>query len=287
MYIPLSRSIGIITYDSEYYFDARQPLYKEVTIVFPPTININVFALDINNVKMINVYFELHLISNNQTITYRGFTNSDGVLKLLNVLEGNYTVVASFKDLVQDGTFSINNMTKDYSLKFFISFTNYNQLDFLHLNAFRNIKIENPSQYVQTFLQSTFSIITMIIGVFITIFLMFLSMESIITFPLYQHRSDINTLRLIGASNQQISLVVSLKLAIYSFIGSLLGILSSNIVLFSVSSVGNSNFGGLIFSPKFSPSLTLLSVLFIFVMTFIISYLYLLRSLLPSFSKRM
>ena len=236
---------------------------------------------------MSNVFMELHVKSDNVNLVYRGYTNNDGLVKFLYVVQGNYTIDASFRDLVQQEHLTINQSMSNYYLQFYINIKTINENNYLHYNAFRQIKIDNPSQYVQTFLQSTFSIfvITMLIAVFITIFFMFLSMESIITFPLYQHKSDINSLRLLGASKQQISIVLSLKLAYYSFFASFLGIITSTVLLFSVSSIGSSNFGGLIFSPKIDPIFTIISVIFIFVITFIISYNYLQRSLLPILGK--
>ena len=287
IYLPLSKTIGIITFNSENYFIGTTPSYVEVNLVFPPLMNINVIPLDINGLRMSNVYIMLHNLDTGQNIDFRGYTDSSGVLKIMYVLQGNYSVTASYKDLVQTTTFNINDPNLNYYVHFYINVVSLNANDYLHFNSFRNVKIQNPSQYVQTFLQSTFSIflVTMIIAVFITILLMFLSMESIITFPLFQHKADIHSLQLLGASDNQLAIVLSLRLAYYSFFASFFGILTSYFILFSVSSIGSSNIGGLIFSPQFNPFITILSVVFIFIITFIISFFYLKRSLLPTLNK--
>jgi hypothetical protein len=288
LFLPVTPKIGISTLYSEYYFFAAFSTYVELNLTFPTFADLFIDSFDIEDQIISDVFVQLFFESENSfNLLHEGFTDNTGHLLFLNILQGNYKYIATYRDLTQEGYFSITNSSISFSITFFINIVNIKGQEYLHFNAFRNIKIDNPSEYIQSFLSTTLGIflITMIITVFITIFLMFLSIESIITFPLYQHKDDINSLRMAGGTNFQIATVLSLKLAYYSFFGSLLGVISSSVILFSISSIGTSNFGGLIFQPIVNPFFSLLTISFIFLITFIISFNYLVRRLLPDLVK--
>ena len=279
--IPLVDSITITNGFFEHTFIINQSQIVQLSFLHIKTSSITFNVIDLNGVPIPNSQLQIIPISNlnlvEQIVIY---TDNNGQAKI-SWPWGEYRIIATYQNIQHEETIVINANTNIFNLQFLFYLSSLGANDYLQINAFRNIQVSNPSQYANQFLQTTFTIffVTILISVFIIVILSLFSLESIITFPIYQHRREIGTLRLLGTQPIDVSIGVSLKLALYSVVACIIGSICTEILTSTFLTIGSSNIGGFIFEPKFDLLISLLLFATVFISTFLISFIYMMRNI--------
>ena len=279
--MPLVDSISITNGFFEYTFIINQSQIVQLSFLHIKTSSITFNVIDLNGVPIPNSQLQIIPTSNlnlvEQIVIY---TDNNGQAKI-SWPWGEYRIIATYQNIQHDETIVINANTNIFNLQFLFYLSSLGANDYLQINAFRNIQVSNPSQYANQFLQTTFTIffVTILISVFIIVILSLFSLESIITFPIYQHRREIGTLRLLGTQPIDVSIGVSLKLALYSVVACIIGSICTEILTSTFLTIGSSNIGGFIFEPKFDLLISLLLFATVFISTFLISFIYMMRNI--------
>lgn len=228
-----------------------QPQVLTQAFTLNPTSEVVVSCVDMAGIILQGVEVTLSTVDAPRPFNHHGTTAGNGQTAFL-MGWGVYELTAVYKGLVvkEVVTVSSDNSTV-VSLEFLINSLAYNEVNTGWGKALRDLNIGDSSGFVDEFLQTTFTafVVALFIGVLVTIVLSLMSLESIISFPLYQHRKDLRVIKLVGGRDEHIAAALGLRLACYSFGASVVGVGLAQLVLILVEPIGRSNVGGFIFTP--------------------------------------
>lgn len=280
IFLPLTEDIKIINLFNSLFYHFNTPFSQviEVSFIYEFTTEINIDIKDFNGIVIQNVEVTLR---DDSDFRRNSLSDELGQINLTEIPPGTYKLIATFENLRRVLEIKVLTDPVAVNVTFFINIISLDAENYLQFKTFRNIQVENPSDFINTFFAKTLSIFIVALGsgVILTIVLSLLSLESVISFPIHQHWSEINILRLLGGSKFQISMLLSLKLSIYAFIAVIIGFIPTQLILIFITSIATSNLGGIIFTPVFD-ILAIFSIIgVIFTTTFVISFLYLTKNL--------
>ncbi|MHA2367007.1 MAG: FtsX-like permease family protein, partial [Candidatus Hodarchaeales archaeon] len=202
-------------------------------------------------------------------------TDNKGFVNIENIHWGNYKIEVTYETLFQVRKLPITQNETEATIIIAVDILSYLKSRDFRWNSFREVKINNASEFMDDFFQTTFRVylVTLTIGILITILLSLFSIISVITFPLFQHQKEIMILELIGATKTDIATSISLKLGMYGGMASIIGIIISEILLQLISSLNSTNIAGIIFYPIFDPINILIMIIIITIFIFVISWI--------------
>ena len=221
---------------------------------------------------------EIEKGGHNITVSFSSWTDRGGMARFGGVPLGDYRleVLTADNETLYNGTLMVD---RDFSytseskpLKVRLNYYNLNTGSNLDLDKISgSYNVVESSQFANTFLQRSFSFILVIIIVtlFIMVFTITLNLVSLVLLPIQQHANEIFILKCLGASDLQIVIAISFQFSLSSVIASLLSILIAYPLLLNIQSISITNLGGIIFSMRFNPVITLAVLGIVFLSVFI------------------
>ncbi|MFX0206917.1 MAG: FtsX-like permease family protein, partial [Candidatus Hodarchaeota archaeon] len=197
-------------------------------------------------------------------ITKSNFTDKNGVVLFSSIPWDIFTIEVGDSDITLISDILVNSTI----ITIFYPSDESIRADYSRWAGNRKYAVENPVEYVDSFLESSFSFLNVILFSFVALItsLVFLSFGPIVNHPILQSRNELNILKHLGTDLSQrrriILFQLSLTCGFASLIGSILGIWA----VLSIDSLKTHIIGGIAITPIYKPEIIII-IIFISLIT--------------------
>lgn len=232
---------------------------------------------DKNNVKITEAFITINYEKDNSEFLtiLSGITDSEGSIDIVSIITGKYILKISILEV----TFftEIEVLPYEDELTIFVDM-DFDQLIEFKLNKWpglRSYQISSSSEYVESFIDTSLSIIALSILsiVIIVTALSSLSLRSVVSFTIERYSvHTIPLLRKLGATKKQIAVSFAIQFSVFSTFISILGIFIGYFLVTEISQMQVTNIGGILIYPVLDYFLSTLIVITITLIVFITTY---------------
>lgn len=244
--------------------------------------NFRISLRDKNNVEVSEAFITIdyEINSTHYLRILSGITDDKGNLDIESILEGKYLIKIEIIDVLFYSEIEVLPNENEVIISVNMDF---NQLKDFKLNKWpgrRVYQVSTSNEYVDTFIDTSLSIITLSVLsiVIIVTALSSLSLRSVVTFTIERYSNQtIPLLRRLGATRKQIALNFAIQFSIISVFTSILGILFGYYLVTEISQIKVTNIAGILIYPVLDYFFSSVIVLTVTTIVFLTTFYHILR----------